>query len=262
MYAMKKDRRLSRLFALSILSLLAALTPLAPAYAAQVAVTVENLTEEDGGFIVEPLLVTLSGNQTAEDVIKKLLDSRYITYKFIGKGEGFYLTLIQDPSTGAYLGATTENPSGGWMVTVNNVYIGTSAGAHTLSDGDVMRWQYTKNLGSDIGGNPDNLGKESHKLNKDDLIRKVAEINAAGNQSDYGGAYTNALSVLKDLGADTSDIGSALTALAAPEEKAATPDTGENSGGGGGGCNAGAAGLIALAVLRAVMIARGRRSRH
>jgi hypothetical protein len=244
MYVMKKNRRLSRLFALFILFLLASV---APAYAAQVAVTVEKLAE-DGGFIVEPSLVTLPGNSpTAANVIKQLLISRGIQFQYTGQeGSEFYMTTI------AGLGYTTENPSGGWMITVNNRYIGTSAGLHTLYDGDVMRWQYTKQLGADIGGNPDNLG-ESGKPDKDELIWKVAEINAAGNQSDYGSAYTAALSVLKNLSASSSAINSAFATLdGTEEEETSISDTGEN---GGGGCNAGAS-MGALIILGLALLPR------
>jgi hypothetical protein len=228
-YAMKKNRRLSRLFALFILFLLASVTPLAPAYADQVAVTVEKLTV-DGEFIVEPLLVTLSGSRTAEDVTTRLLSSRSIRYESSGHGEDFYLAAVYDPSNSAYLGMTLMNTLDGWMITVNNIYIGTSAGAHTLRDGDVMRWQYTRQLGADIGGNPDDLGG-SRKPDKDDLIWRVAEINAAGNQSDYGSAYTNALSVLKNLNASQSAIRSALAVLNG--ESAGTTPGGEGTNPGG-----------------------------
>jgi hypothetical protein len=108
------------------------------------------------------------------------------------------------------------------MVTVANTFIGTSAGSRILTDGEVMRWQYTTQLGAEFGVGADNLG--GNKLaNKDALVRKVAEINEAGNKADYGSAYTNAVSVLTTLAAAQAQVDSALSALDKPTPTP-TPD--------------------------------------
>ena len=167
-----KAGKFLRLLILASVALCAATLSLAQADAAQVAVTVEKFTE-DGEFIVEPLLIPLPWNQTAEKVTVDLLLSKSINFDSNDTGESFYLVAIYDPLNGKYLGMSKKNTMAGWMITVNNVFIGTSAGAHTLYDGDVIRWQYTKELGNDIGGNPDALGV-SKKADNDSLVWKVA----------------------------------------------------------------------------------------
>lgn len=40
----------------------------------------------------------------------------------------------------------------GWMYSVNGWYPNYGCSVYILSDGDVIRWRYTKSLGADIGG--------------------------------------------------------------------------------------------------------------
>jgi hypothetical protein len=240
---MQKIRRCLMLSRFAALSLLVAVLWLAPAHAAQVAVTVEKLTLGEG-FIAEPEFVQLSGSQTAADVIRGFLSAKFPgveAYSYNGSGAYFYISGIYDPSRGGLLEEKENGSDSGWMITVNNVFIGTSAGLHNLSDGDVMRWQYTKRKG-DLGTDAEVLG-ENTLANKDQLIWKVAEIKAAGSQSSYGGLYNNALSVLKNLNASRSAVNSALAALNGVDSGADSgsspgydpgeaPDEGTPSGGG------------------------------
>jgi hypothetical protein len=221
-----KAGKISRLIALAFFALFAAAFPLAPANAAQVAVTVETLTA-GGGFIVEPMLWELpSGGATAAEVLDSVLKSKGITFSHEDSltSEYFYVTNI---------GGLTAAGTNGWMITVNNSFIDKSAGVWALHGGDVMRWQYTKNLGGDIGTDPDFLGTNTLP-SKDALIKKVAEINAAGNKSSYGGAYDTALSVMKKLAATKSEIDAALAKL--------NGDGGTDNGTGGGGTDNGSGG--------------------
>ena len=151
---MKKMCGLSRLIVLSLLVLLASALPLAPADAAQVAVTVEKLTV-DGGFIVEPQLLTLSGSETMAQATIRLLDSKFPgvkAYDYAGTiNSSFYIESIYNPSTGSLLGEFHEGFYSGWMVTLNNYFIKASACEFTLTNRNVMRWQYTTGYGEDIG---------------------------------------------------------------------------------------------------------------
>jgi Synergist-CTERM protein sorting domain-containing protein len=206
---------------LTVFSLMFLMFAAVPASAGCVAVTVEKLTLEEG-FIVEPELVELSGGETGESVLIDLLTSKGIRFASYTDSEmGFYLSTIWDPENGNELGMTIENMMAGWMVTVNNVSIDRSAGFYDLSDGDVMRWQYTQDWGADIGVDLNNLGPGT-KADKDDLIRKVAEMNAAGEGS--GDDYEHALSLLKDLDAAWKDVNAAFAALAG------VPGTGDEPG--------------------------------
>jgi hypothetical protein len=238
------------LTALPLLASLAFALSLTPALAARVAVTVEKLVLGED-FIVEPTLVDLPEGQTAADVITTLLSSKFPgveAYSSSGTGEYFYMSGIYDPSRGELLSAFSEGELSGWMVAVNNEFLGTSAGVHAMRDGDVMRWQYTKRLGADLGEDPNNLGF-STKADKDLLIWRVAEINAAGNKSAYGASYSAAMSALGDLDSTQVSVDSALKGLS---ESSPGPgaDGGEKNS--GGGCDTGAFGLAAAAVLAAV----------
>jgi hypothetical protein len=212
---MFKNVRLGKSLLAIVLSLLVSALLFAPANAAEVAVTVEKLTV-DGGFIVEPELVTLSGSETMADVITRLLASKFpgitaCTYTGTVKN-WFYMSEIYDPSLGGMLGEFGKGRLSGWMVTLNNYFIKASACEFSMSNGNVMRWQYTKTFGGEIGTNIETLGPSSLP-SKDKLIWKVAEINKAGNKSAYGVAYTQAMSVLSDLDASEADIDSALVEL-------------------------------------------------
>jgi hypothetical protein len=215
-----------------------------PVEAARVAVTVEKLTV-DGGFIVEPSLVTITEGQSAADMTVDLLSALFPDvprpYSYSGSGESFYLKGIYDPARGDLLSEFSEGSGSGWMITVENFFIRTSAGVHKLNDGDVIRWQYTKELGTDLGEDINVLG--TNKLaDKDALVWKVAEINEAGDKSAYGGAYAEALSVLADIDAPRSAVDSALSAL---NGSGGGGSQGE-SGGGGGGCDAGFGTILPL----------------
>jgi hypothetical protein len=237
---MKRTLRILCVLCLTAFSFLAASAlSSAPAYAAQVAVTVEKATLGEG-FIVEPALVTVSEGQTVESVTTALLTARFPgvarAYKTSGTGTRFYLQGVYDPSRGGLLSEFSQGSGSGWMITVNNFFIRTSAGTHRLAGGDVIRWQYTKQLGRDLGEDANVLGTNT-KADKDRLVWKVAEINAAGNRSAYGGAYTSALSLITDLSASQSSVDSALAAL-----DSITPGSGGTTPGGttpGGGTDTG-----------------------
>src|SRR5699024_7239876 len=74
-----------------------------------------------------------------------------------------------------------------------------------LSDGDVMRTQFTLALGDDIGGGYNNF---FGSFNKDDLTKRIAEINSSDlkeeylSHQDYQENYTHGLEVLQTI--DTS----------------------------------------------------------
>jgi uncharacterized membrane protein YgcG len=239
-----------RLLVLASAVLFAAVLSLSPAQAAQVAVTVETLTE-NGGFIAEPELVTLPYGATAGQVTLSFLETKGITPIYAGGPKSSYFYVKNIAGYG-------DDGTKGWMITVGNTFIKTSAGVHALKNGDVVRWQYTSNYGRDLGAGdiwewdftPTPIPSE--KPGKDDLIWKVALINSAGNKSAYGNAYDTAMSVLKNLNASAADISSALSALDSDGSGGSNGDT-DNSGGssgdtdtdGSGGSNGGADSEIA-----------------
>ena len=53
------------------------------------------------------------------------------------------------------LGEFDYTKGSGWMITLNDYYIGEGMGTHCVEDGDVIRIQFTLALGADIGVDPD-----------------------------------------------------------------------------------------------------------
>ncbi|MDR1943337.1 MAG: DUF4430 domain-containing protein [Synergistaceae bacterium] len=219
-----KAVKISRLIAVMFLALLAAALTLVPANAAQVAVTVEKLTV-DGGFLVEPVLYTLpDGKTTAAQATVNLLSSRGLTVNYAGGPTSAYFYINN-------IAGLRDDGMNGWMITVNNTFIKTSGGVHTLNNGAVMRWQYSREWGLDLGTDIWDWDFStdpvpSTKPSRDALIWKIAEINAAGNKSSYGSAYTSAMAVLSRLNSTAAEITAALTALnASTPVDPVTPDT-------------------------------------
>ena len=251
---------MKRFFRSIVLSLVCVILFITPALAGRVAVTVEKLTLGEG-FLVEPVLVDFTDGQSAADVTKSLLEAKFqgVTrpYSYSGSNATFYLKGIYDPVMGELLSEFSEGGGSGWMITVETFFIRTSAGAHYLNDGDVIRWQYTKELGQDLGEDINYLGINTF-ADKDSLVWRIAEINEAGDKTAYGGAYASAVSVLTDLRASQSDVDAALAALDKTTQDA-VPDEGTASGGGGsgGGCDAGF-GALALFAFVAVILPRNR----
>ena len=212
-----------------------------------ITVAVEAFTNVGGGFggkyIVEPTRMTVPNTYSAADAVIALLGQYYngqtsYPYMSAGTGSSFYLTGVYLPgytstnranvaSKGAtipnYLSEFDEGILSGWMLTVNNIFINVSAGKNALTDGTVVRWQYTCSNG-DIGS-PEVLGNPNVFANKDALTKKIGEINAApGTIAAYGTAYTNAMSVLKNLNSTAEQITGALAALEAVESFVAVTD--------------------------------------
>ncbi|MDR3165147.1 MAG: DUF4430 domain-containing protein [Synergistaceae bacterium] len=242
-----------------------------------IAVTVEKLTLGQG-FIVEPTLMTISNsNRLSSQVVTNLLKNKSIDLHYDGSIEdNFYLQEIEDKASapnvpqyildalgGNLLARKNDNflsggdysTFGGWVSTVNNVLPDVGASELSLRDGDVIRYQFSLyGWGTDLISYKTSWSEEEplKKLaDKDDLIWKVAEINAEGNKSSYGSNYDNALSVLKKLDASQLEVNTALAALSG--EAAMVPDAG------GGGCNAGFGfGILALAAFGLLPILRKR----
>jgi hypothetical protein len=187
-----------------------------------VTVTIEKFTV-NGQYIVEPTVITLPENSTAADSLDAVLRLSYpdVTrpYRHTGSlAENFYLSYVWDPTfTGepsyeGYLGEFDCGPESGWMITVDNVFIGESSSNAYLTDGSVVRWQYTCELGHDIGSDANALGPNS-TANKDALTARIATIRAAGTVERYGESYPSAILVLKNTQSDQAAVDAALAAL-------------------------------------------------
>jgi hypothetical protein len=122
------------------------------------------------GFYIEPTALTLPMGATAEDATRMLLDQTGHTFISFGSDSTFYLSRVNGFDTGVInppsfitesLGARSGDGSlgefdytfmSGWMLTGNHMVLPVSAGAYTLHDQEVIRWQFTvQGFGEDLG---------------------------------------------------------------------------------------------------------------
>ncbi len=97
------------------------------------------------GDIITSMKETLQSGDTAFTLLKRVADQKGVSIKSIGSGAELYVQAIDG------LAEFDGGPLSGWMYSVNGVFPNHSAGTYFLKDGDTLRWQYTKNLGEDIG---------------------------------------------------------------------------------------------------------------
>lgn len=109
-----------------------------------VTISVEKRTMGQGDAI-PAVQVPLLNNDTAYTVLQRIAKEKGIDVKATGAGPDVYVKTI------AGLSEFDGGQKSGWMYSVNGVFPQVSAGIYTLLDGDVLRWQYTRNLGEDLG---------------------------------------------------------------------------------------------------------------
>ena len=211
-----------------------------------------------GGYIIEPCYVDIIEGENAAQALARLLEEKGFTYDNTGSLEsGFYLSHIQgdaladiDPSGDSIpavlqekleekgftvsertdpesLGEFDYTSGSGWMYCLKNVFPNVGFADSYLSEGDVVRVQFTVAYGSDIGGgfamgSGDSAGYFD-MANKDALTRRVAAINAEIEANPYyleqnclTKAYDAAMDVLTTLYVSQADVDAALADLPDP----------------------------------------------
>lgn len=208
-----------------------------------VTVSVEKFTLGQG-YLLEPVIVPLYENETAADVIVRVMGKENCNYNSVG----FYLRSIKDEDTSTpdfpqyilkevanrtddteesllatgrvnegWLGEFDYYNTSGWIYWVNHTHANVGADQWLMKDGDVMRWQFTVvALGGDLGDTGyDNL---IDSANKDALTEKIAEINRDKNAYLNGDAtkqryYDNAMKILSTMTATQEQVDMALANL-------------------------------------------------
>lgn len=118
-----------------------------------------------------------------------------------------------------YLGEFAFTNGSGWIYEVNHVFPNVGFADCYLSDGDVVRVQFTLGYGADIGG-AEAVGNESGGYypvaNKDRLTKRICEAHTLGLSAttNVGRAYRAALSVMETLDAAQDAVDAADAALA------------------------------------------------
>ncbi len=126
-----------------------------------------------------------------------------------------------------YLGEFAFSNGSGWMYAVNNVFPNVGFADSYLSDGDVVRVQFTLGYGADIGGAaamgtdvPDGgtvpAGGYFPVANKDQLTKAVCRARVSGllSRAHVENAYRAALAVMTTLDATQKAVDDAMAALA------------------------------------------------
>jgi hypothetical protein len=240
-YVSRVSRRRGTALLLSALTSLALLLGFAPAASAE-AGTIDVYVTFEGynlgqGYYIPPVKVTVPAGTTAAQVTESVL--KKAGHDFDDPGDptsgSWYLAKVAGLDTGVvkvpsyitkqpgferiaedgdgYLGQFDYSQMSGWMYTVDNVMAPVGAGAWTLADGEVMRWQFTMHgYGCDTGVPTGCWGAEPYftMADKSDLIRTLAApdpATATQTEIQYG------RSVAIDPLSTTSQVDQALTAL-------------------------------------------------
>ena len=125
-----------------------------------------------------------------------------------------------------YLGEFVFSNGSGWMYCINNIFPNVGFSDSYLSDGDVVRVQFTLGYGADIGGfgaigakieNADKQPKGDYYsvCNKDNLTKEICRAKTAGllKYQKVKVAYNSAIEEMKKLNASQNAVNAATSAL-------------------------------------------------
>ena len=141
--------------------------------------------------------------------------------------------VLESDKSGNYLGEFDYTNMSGWMYSVSDGYEtefpGVGASGWQLSDGEVMRWQFTVfGYGADLGSENSAWGQSSivNVGDKTELTRAVAELRSVYSDSKLkaNAVYLAALDALTDPEAGQSAIDAALNALNGEDFDTTTPE--------------------------------------
>ena len=96
------------------------------------------------GVILETTTFEIEDGDTVYDILAEAARSHKIQMETKGVDELVYVEGI------AYLYELQFGDLSGWIFSVNGKTASVGCGTHTLSDGDVIEWHYTLNLGKDV----------------------------------------------------------------------------------------------------------------
>lgn len=102
----------------------------------------------EDGWVLKPEEVSFTPGETVFDVIKRVCGEKkiHMSSKYTPMYGSYYIEgihQIYEFDCGA---------NSGWMYSVNDTYPNYGCSSYEISDGDVIEWRYTCDLGSDVGG--------------------------------------------------------------------------------------------------------------
>lgn len=101
----------------------------------------------DDGVMLEATEVEFTDGESVFDVFRKVLREKKIHFEYVDASayDSVYIEGIGN------LYEFDCGPQSGWMFSVNGIYPGLGCSAYTLADGDMILFNYTCDLGADIG---------------------------------------------------------------------------------------------------------------
>ena len=104
------------------------------------------LVPEDG-VMLEATEVEFTAGESVFDVFRKVLRQEKIHFEYVDASayDSVYIEGIGN------IYEFDCGPQSGWMFSVNGIYPGLGCSAYTLADGDVILFNYTCDLGADLG---------------------------------------------------------------------------------------------------------------
>lgn len=101
----------------------------------------------ENGILLETTEVEFTAGQSVFDVFRKTLREEKIHFEYVDASayDSVYIEGIGN------IYEFDCGPQSGWMYSVNGVYPGLGCSAYTLADGDVIVFNYTCDLGADLG---------------------------------------------------------------------------------------------------------------
>ena len=101
----------------------------------------------ENGILLETVEIEFTGGESVFDVFRKVLRAEKIHFEYVDASayDSVYIEGIGN------IYEFDCGPQSGWMFSVNGVYPGLGCSAYTLADGDVIVFNYTCDLGADLG---------------------------------------------------------------------------------------------------------------
>lgn len=109
-----------------------------------VTVSIDCLTVEENGCILPPTQFEISAGATAFDAVDYACRVKGIQLDSKATANGAYIAGIN------YLYEKQHGDLSGWMYLVNGVFPSVGCGLYNVSDGDVIEWRYSTNIGDDL----------------------------------------------------------------------------------------------------------------
>lgn len=198
-------------------------------------------------YLIEPTLVDIKEGENAAQALKTFIESNGYAIDYTGTIEDtFYLSGVESDTNALdvplahncpeyilellsekgfwpdderwdadWLGEFDYTFGSGWMYAVNGTFANVGFGNYYLSDGDVVRVQFTLCYGPDIGDNM--MGGEPVYTveNRDKLTALIAEINSSivKDNANVLAAKEEAFATISILNCSSDDITAAYNAL-------------------------------------------------